>query len=359
MADQINELVQFLKLDTKTEVKDEALNLLLGLSATEEYVTSLVRNTKIIQSVLQLTEDKNVKISKSALLFFINVTTTEVGVKELLKYKNSNDKSVLCNFIGYVLDSNKLNADAACMILSNVTRVEEELDLCVDEFLPRIDSILNAFTNNNYNKNCNLHYLGPVFCNLTRSCRIRSWLTDTDPPFLLKILPFCNYNESVIRKGGAVGVVRNLCFATDLHEMLLSEKMDLLAYILEPLIGGEDYDEDEMEKLPISLQYLPKTKQRESDVDIRKMILDILCKLCTKRVCREILRENGVYYVLREYHKWEKEAAVLLACENVVDILIRKEDEIGIDDLSSLEVSEEMKEKFVKMDEDFIKNCND
>ena len=35
------------------------------------------------------------------------------------------------------------------------------------------------------------------------------------------------------------------------------------------------------------------------------------------------MREKNVYVILREYHKWEKDKNILLACENLVDILIR------------------------------------
>lgn len=53
------------------------------------------------------------------------------------------------------------------------------------------------------------------------------------------------------------------------------------------------------------------------------MLLESLNKLCVRKEGREFLRENGVYYILRELHKWEKDRRALLACENVVDILIR------------------------------------
>lgn len=36
-----------------------------------------------------------------------------------------------------------------------------------------------------------------------------------------------------------------------------------------PLIGGEEYPEDEMDSLPIALQYLSQDKTREDDPDIR------------------------------------------------------------------------------------------
>ena len=151
-----------------------------------------------------------------------------------------------------------------------------------------------------------------------------------------------------------MGTLRNISFDPEFHDFLLSNDMEVLTYLLNPIMGGEEYDDEEMDVLPISLQYLPKEKQRDADIDIRKMILETLNKLCMRRKGREILRSNGVYYILREYHKWEKDPKVKLACENVVDILIQKEDEVGVEDLSAVEVPDDMKEKFEKMDEDYI-----
>lgn len=95
-------------------------------------------------------------------------------------------------------------------------------------------------------------------------------------------------------------------------------------------------------------------KQRESDPDIRKMLLDSLNQLCATRSAREFLRSKGTYEILRELHKWEKDPMCLLSCENVVDILIRTEDEIGEDNLKSVDIPSDLADKFNKMDSNLI-----
>lgn len=99
-------------------------------------------------------------------------------------------------------------------------------------------------------------------------------------------------------------------------------------------------------------------KQRESDPDIRKMLIDSLNQLCATRKARDFLRSKGTYEILRELHKWENTNAgdklCLISCENVVDILIRTEDEIGEDNLKQLDVPNELVEKFDKMDSNLV-----
>jgi hypothetical protein len=54
------------------------------------------------------------------------------------------------------------------------------------------------------------------------------------------------------------------------------------------------------------------------------------------------------------YFRWEKDRAALLACENLVDLLIRTEEEIGAEDLHSVEIPDDLIPKLEKMDSSFL-----
>jgi len=82
-------------------------------------------------------------------------------------------------------------------------------------------------------------------------------------------------------------VPRQMCCFSDLtyfvifcvvehHDWLLSDHVDLLPRLLLPLAGTEEFDEDEMEKLPVDLQYLEPDKEREPDADIRRMLVEAI-----------------------------------------------------------------------------------
>ena len=60
------------------------------------------------------------------------------------------------------------------------------------------------------------------------------------------------------------------------HEWLLSDSVDILPHLLLPLAGPEEFPEDDMEKLPPDVQYLEEDKERETDPDIRRMLLEAL-----------------------------------------------------------------------------------
>lgn len=310
--DPLSEMLEFLKPDARVDLKHVSLDHMLGLSGTEDGVETLLKNDLVMQNIIELTDDNLDEIAKTALLILVNISAHNKGASELLKYKPFYQKNLIEFLIGQIVNPNKKNADAACMTLCNITRLEDELEICLDAFLPHLNDIINVFVNLEFNKTgSNLDYLAPMFSNLSCSYRIRKWLTEENPHVpLLKLLPFCNYDQSHIRRGGAIGIVRNLSFDSEFHEFLLSPDLDLLTYLLMPLMGNEEYADDELELIPLALQYMSKEKRRDPDVDIRKMILETLNKLCMKKKYREKLRLNGVYYVLREYHKWETDPKV-------------------------------------------------
>ena len=53
------------------------------------------------------------------------------------------------------------------------------------------------------------------------------------------------------------------------------------------------------------------------------------------------MRDHQTYLIIRELHKWEKDAKVSTACENLVHILIADEPEPGMENLHELEVPKE------------------
>lgn len=65
----------------------------------------------------------------------------------------------------------------------------------------------------------------------------------------------------------------------DIHEWLLSSEVELLSKLLLPLAGPEEFDDEDNEKLPLDLQYLPDDKTREPEPEIRKMLLEIFMRV--------------------------------------------------------------------------------
>ena len=57
-----------------------------------------------------------------------------------------------------------------------------------------------------------------------------------------------------------------------------------------PLAGPEEFDAEDTDKLPDDLQYLPPTKEREEDADIRSMLIETLMLVRTHKISHLITK---------------------------------------------------------------------
>ncbi|XP_018371720.1 PREDICTED: protein HGH1 homolog isoform X1 [Trachymyrmex cornetzi] len=373
--ESLQEISEYLSPNTRFDVKVCALNHVLRVTATTDGRELLLKLPEMLIQLVTLVQDSCAAISKCAAQILVNITGDESGTNAMLIISESNNsteinksdlvtqepnQNLIKVCLRAIMDKSSIMADLCCMILSNMTRPFHLIDrmiTLIEQSGYSWDEILSVFTAKQYNiKGDKLHYLGPVFSNLSRSPRIRRYLMDRHRCVIQRILPFTEYSDSLIRRGGIVGTLKNCTFDTENHVWLLSSKVDLLSYLLLSLAGPEEFDDEDMSKLPINLQYLPETKTRETDPDIRLMLLEALNQLCATKVVREMLRNANTYLILRELHKWEKDKNCLLACENVIDILIKTEKEIGLDNLKEVEVPSAYTEMFHNMDKEFISN---
>lgn len=144
------------------------------------------------------------------------------------------------------------------MLLSNLSRHENLVEKVLDTIEGTEDTIhrlVTCFTMISYNKKgAKLGYLGPIFSNLSQHHRGRKLICNQQVALLQRILPFTHHDDDIIRRGGAVGLVKNVCFDSMLHEWLLSTKVDVLPYLLLPLAGPEEFDDEDNDKLPVECQ---------------------------------------------------------------------------------------------------------
>ncbi|WWD20849.1 hypothetical protein CI109_105326 [Kwoniella shandongensis] len=199
------------------------------------------------------------------------------------------------------------------------------------------------------------HFLASVFANISMAPATRQLLlvprppfpqpssaepSEEDEPLLSKIVVFTEHSDT-IRRGGALGCIKNCAMDRGSMGWLLASEhdrvrlpsdptrkvkgVDVLPWVLSPLMGPEEYDDDEMEKLPPTLQFLPPTKERERDTVLRMMCIEILLLLSTTFTGREALRNRGAYYVVREAHKVEKDQQIINSIERLVGLLQRDE----------------------------------
>uniref|UniRef100_A0A7N6A015 Protein HGH1 homolog n=1 Tax=Anabas testudineus TaxID=64144 RepID=A0A7N6A015_ANATE len=340
-------LLSFLTHSTRPDVKDRAIEYILGLSGHRDGCRFLRSKPDLLVALFTLTSDPSIAVVKDCYRIFINLSADETLHQVLLT-----DVKVLPVLLKNLLDPEYWFSDQICTILSNLTRHEKTCKTVFRVLQEDVGlaKLVEIFCTEDYNKKAKLHYLGPLLSNLTQLPDARNYMMDKERCVVQRLLPYTQYQASVVRRGGVIGTLRNCCFDHVHHEWLLSEAVDILPFLLLPLAGPEELSEEENEGLPVDLQYLPEDKKREEDPDIRTMLLETLLLLTATKAGRDTLKEKNVYPIMREFHRWEKDVHVTAACEKLVQVLIGDEPEQGMENLMEVEIPEDVEEKLKEAD---------
>lgn len=341
------ELLSFLSPQTRPDVKGQATEYFLGISANSDGCRFLRSKPDLLTALFALTSDPSIAIVKDCYHIFINLSADETLHQVLVS-----DVNVLPVLLKNLQDPEFPFSDQICTILSNLSRHEKTCKTVFKVLQEDLGlaQLVEIFCTEGYNKKAKLHYLGPLLSNLTQLPEARNYILDKDRCVVQRLLPFTQFKTSVVRRGGVIGTLRNCCFDHTHHEWLLSDAVDILPFLLLPLAGPEELTDEENEGLPVDLQYLPEDKKREEDPDIRKMLLETLFLLTATKPGRTMLKEKNVYFIIRELHRWEKDVYVGAACERLVQILIGDEPEQGMENLMEVKIPEDVEEKLKEAD---------
>nr|XP_054749062.1 protein HGH1 homolog [Lytechinus pictus] len=354
-ASVIEELIQFLSVTIRPDVRDTALAHVTGTTASKEgRLTIGTQLLPVAETVGELICSDAVHESHQEQAYHIVVNLSS---EDSFAEKLALDLSYISHLLQTIINPSSPFAKQACMILSNLTRnragAERVLKILQhdDDESPAVgmNKLVEAFCKEGYNKkNSSLDYVGPLLANLTQLTEAREFVLNRERCIVQRLLPFTQYKLSMARRRGVATALRNCCFETASHEWLLGDDVDILPHLLLPLAGPEELSEEDMEGLPDDLQYLEETKKREDDPDIRGMLLEAIYQLCASKEGRRIVKEKRTYVILREYHQWEKDEKVESLCHQVIDVLIMDEPLPGMENLRDVEIPEEIK---VKLDQ--------
>jgi hypothetical protein len=195
-----------------------------------------------------------------------------------------------------------------------------------------LDNLIEVFgrgEGRRYNPKADFHFLSGVLSNLTTVTEGANFMlgrSNVDGQHrLLKMIAFLNH-DNLIRRGGVTSVIKNCCFNTTSHTWLLTDPdLNLLPYILLPLMGPEEYDDDDMDGMPDELQLLGDDKTREPEAQIRLILVETLLLLATTREGRDILRAKKVYPIVQKLHLTEPAEEVQEAIDRLVQLIARDE----------------------------------
>lgn len=112
-----------------------------------------------------------------------------------------------------------------------------------------LDRLLKVFVcgeSKQFNKNAEFHFLAGVFANVSATQAGAAYFmgksTADSKMRLQSIVPYTEH-PNVIRRGGVLSTLKNVCFYHEAHEMLLgASELNFLVYILLPLCGPDEFE---------------------------------------------------------------------------------------------------------------------
>jgi hypothetical protein len=348
------EVVPFLLPSARTDLRTVAVQYFLGLTGGQDGRRFIAEHSRYLKLIVDVIDDEQLAIAKDAYLSIVNLATEPDVAKLILDLPIA--QHLLHQLLASALDTGRVDRGIACMALSNLSRPESNATMIADFMANDPDlsiyQVIDVFCKDDSHT---VDYLAPFLSNLTQVHSVRTLLMSKDRCVLQRLLPYIGFEKSLTRRGGIVGAIRNCCFQTEFHQWLLSNQVDILPRLLLPLAGPEEFDDDDMEKLPEDLQYLNAGKQREADADIRRMLVEAINQLCALQPCRQYIKDKNAYVILRELHNWEQDDANLVAIEKLISVLISDEPERGMENLNELDIPEHVVAKLKKADEEECK----
>lgn len=339
MPTELEELVSFLH-SPQPAVVQIALDNLVGYSTGAHQQVFSYDNYEAIKDLKTISKGSSKTMVNQSITILANLCD-DLTMRNLIV----EDEEYLKFLVSSILNIKNTNADLMCILLTNLAKndfINKILEFTIElneeqkkifKSNQAIDCLMDSFVkgyDRKLNEYANYDYLSYFFADLSRYKQGRTYFI-TEQEYdqvvpLSKVLVFTEKYDDKIRREGVASTIKNSLFDTNSHMKLLNdEKINLLPFILLPLAGPEEIDEDEMFELPEELQLLPSDKKREPISGIICIHLESLLLLCTTKQGREYLREKQVYAIVRELHKAMDVEEVADLCDRVVQMLKRDE----------------------------------
>nr|POF13204.1 protein hgh1 like [Quercus suber] len=368
MPSELEELVEFLH-HGNTQIRQIATENLVPYSTSQP---SLFRYNEFepIKDLKLLLKDYE-PIAKNALTIMINLS----GEDEDARQRFAGDEPFMESLLKKITDEKEPTTELCTMLLANLAKSSSlpESLLTLSRAPPKplstssiaIDQLLDCFVKGSggtYNKAATYDYLSYLFADLAKEEKGRRHFlqprkADADIVPITKLIVFTEH-ASAIRRRGVANTIKNVCFETSSHTLLLANEGDdvallpgtdstststtgtgvgLLPYILLPLMGNEEYADEDTEGMLDECQLLPPDKARDAQNDILITHLETLLLLTTTREGRQRLRDVKVYPIVRELHLQNKDEGVRESCDRLVQVLMRDEEGEGTGDVPRVE----------------------
>lgn len=323
MATEVEELVGFLS-SPSPQVKKAAVDIVQGLTGSEEGVRSLANHSKaLLPSLLHLVGDKK-EFEQPALEALVNLSQETALSGELVEV------GMIERAMEILGRADICISQLLLMLLVNLTQLDsgvERLLQAGDEklqglYLAKLVRLFNVSSAENEGKEDPYGHIGSVLVNISRMEIGRKLLLDPKRS-LLKIIIRQSDSPSLLRRKGVSGTIRNCCFdETQLSNLLLTSQF-LWPALLLPLAGKQVYSKEDTNKMPLELANpLSHERDPEKDPEIRVQAAESLYLIAMQEGGRRGLWSVNGPRILEVGYQDEEDPQVMEGYERLGSLLI-------------------------------------
>lgn len=323
MATEVEELVGFLS-SPSPQVKKAAVDIVQGLTGSEEGVRSLANHSKaLLPSLLHLVGDKK-EFEQPALEALVNLSQETALSGELVEV------GMIERAMEILGRADICISQLLLMLLVNLTQLDsgvERLLQAGDEklqglYLAKLVRLFSVSSAENEGKEDPYGHIGSVLVNISRMEIGRKLLLDPKRS-LLKIIIRQSDSPSLLRRKGVSGTIRNCCFdETQLSNLLLTSQF-LWPALLLPLAGKQVYSKEDTKKMPLELANpLSHERDPEKDPEIRVQAAESLYLIAMQEGGRRGLWSVNGPRILEVGYQDEEDPQVMEGYERLGSLLI-------------------------------------
>ncbi|KAL9639062.1 MAG: hypothetical protein Q9164_001159 [Protoblastenia rupestris] len=242
------------------------------------------------------------------------------------RYVKSNPKEPTANALSMLL-ANLAKSPSTERLITLERNLVPDLSVKSKLAITQLIEIYNL--GQGWNKDADYDYLAYVFGDLAKYPSFTAYLTT--PPSTSPLDPLTHFlphttHSSPPRRLGTALLLRNLALSHPDPLYLLEPAHSVLPPLLLPLCSSnqDGITEEEMELLPEECQLLPPEHQQERNAQVLGLEVETLYLLAARggREERRVMREQGVYIVVRQVHLEIEDKAIRRWCEKIVDLLL-------------------------------------
>ncbi|KAG9144738.1 hypothetical protein Leryth_024398 [Lithospermum erythrorhizon] len=332
MATELEELIGFLS-SPSPPVKKAAVLIVRDFTGSDEGLQSLGKYSDVVLPALSRLLPENKEVSEPAAQALVNLS----------QKSDVTGKMVEMGMVTFIMDSLYKKdcgiPELLVMLLVNLTQLDSGIDSLLqigDEKMHGLHvlKLVRSFcASSSDRKEDPFEHVASILVNISRKEAGRKLLLEPKRGLIKQIIRQFDSN-SLVRKKGVSGTIRNCCFEADnqLQNLLLISEF-LWPALLLPVSGNKVYSEQDTSKMPLELgSALSIDRESVTDPEIKVQVLEAIYLLVSQEAGRRAFWSVNGPRILQVGYEYEEHPKVMEAFEQIGSLLIQ---EGGVDEEAS------------------------